>query len=156
MKNRLLKFDEFKNGNTLVEPKKHALAVKLADPVKKEKTIDQVKKADLTPLDTNEPDYSKTVKNPVMEGIVEDNHVKIDDLKIDVKDMHDCLDNTRNGLQEQLEKMYSASCEQHSELAKKISSLENQRDKWVWTVAGGLVALSWASAHSETILKLFQ
>jgi hypothetical protein len=62
MKNRLLKFDEFKNGNTLVEPKKHALAVKPADPVKKEKTIDQVKKADLTPLDTNEPDYSKTVK----------------------------------------------------------------------------------------------
>jgi hypothetical protein len=62
MKNRLLKFDEFKNGNTLVEPKKHALAVKPADPVKREKTIDQVKKADLTPLDTNEPDYSKTVK----------------------------------------------------------------------------------------------
>lgn len=62
MKNRLLKFDEFKNGNTLVEPKKHALAVKPADPVKKEKTIDQVKKANLTPLDTTEPDYSKTVK----------------------------------------------------------------------------------------------
>lgn len=88
MKNRLLKFDEFKNGNTLVEPKKHALAVKLADPVKKEKTIDQVKKADLTPLDTNEPDYSKTVKNPVMEGIVEDNHVKIDDLKIQLSKLN--------------------------------------------------------------------
>ena len=88
MKNRLLKFDEFKNGNTLVEPKKHALAVKPADPVKKEKTIDQVKKADLTPLDTNEPDYSKTVKNPVMEGIVEDNHVKIDDLKIQLSKLN--------------------------------------------------------------------
>lgn len=62
MKNRLLKFDEFKKGNNLVEPKKHALAVKPADPVKKEKTIDQVKRADLTPLDTTEPDYSKTVK----------------------------------------------------------------------------------------------
>lgn len=92
----------------------------------------------------------------IVETKVENINEKIDDLKIDVKDMHDCLDNTRDGLQEQLEKMYSASCDQHSELAKKISSLENQRDKWVWTVAGGLVALSWASAHSETILKLFQ
>ena len=84
MKNRLLKFDEFKNGNTLVEPKKHALAVKPADPVKKEKTIDQVKKADLTPLDTNEPDYSKTVK--VDESTASQNiQVEIDKINVELK-----------------------------------------------------------------------
>jgi hypothetical protein len=90
----------------------------------------------------------------VVETKVENINEKIDNLKVDVKDMHDCLDNTRDGLQKQLEKMYDASCEQHSELAKKISSLEKQRDKWIWTVAGGLVVFSWLSAHSETILQL--
>jgi hypothetical protein len=54
--------------------------------------------------------------------------------------------------------MYDASCSQHSALAKEISTLKAQRDKWVWTVAGGLVVLSWASAHADTlgkILKIF-
>jgi phosphate uptake regulator len=89
----------------------------------------------------------------IVETKVENINEKIDDLRIDVKDMHDCLDNTRDGLQKQLEKMYDASCEQHGELAEKISSLEKQRDKWIWSVAGGLVVLSWLTAHSETILN---
>ena len=83
---------------------------------------------------------------------------KLDDLKVDVKDMHDCLDKTRNGLTDKLNEMYDASCSQHSALAKEISSLKSQRDKWVWSVAGGLVVLSWASAHADTlgkILKIF-
>jgi hypothetical protein len=72
--------------------------------------------------------------------------------------MHDCLDKTRNGLTDKLNEMYDASCSQHSALAKEISSLKSQRDKWVWSVAGGLVVLSWASAHADTlgkILKIF-
>jgi flagellar capping protein FliD len=83
---------------------------------------------------------------------------KLDDLKVDVKDMHDCLDKTRNGLTDKLNEMYDASCSQHSSLAKEISALKSQRDKWVWSVAGGLVVLSWASAHADTlgkILKIF-
>ena len=89
----------------------------------------------------------------IVETKVENIDEKIDELKIDVKDMHDCLDKTRDGLKEQLEKMYDASCTQHKELAEKISSLESQRDKWVWMLAGGLVVLSWLTSHSETILK---
>jgi hypothetical protein len=72
--------------------------------------------------------------------------------------MHNCLDKTRNGLTDKLNEMYDASCSQHSALAKEISSLKSQRDKWVWSVAGGLVVLSWASAHADTlgkILKIF-
>lgn len=83
---------------------------------------------------------------------------KIDELKIDVKDVHDCLDRTRDTLTEQLEKMYNASCEQHSALAKEISALKSQRDKWVWTTAGALVVLAWLSAHGDAIghlAKLF-
>jgi hypothetical protein len=94
----------------------------------------------------------------VVETKVQNLDEKLDDLKVDVKEMHDCLDKTRNGLTDKLNEMYDASCSQHSALAKEISSLKSQRDKWVWSVAGGLVVLSWASAHADTlgkILKIF-
>jgi len=80
---------------------------------------------------------------------------KIDDLKIDVKDMHDCLDKTREELTGQLKTMYNASCSQHSELAKEISALKSQRDKWVWLFAGGLAVFGWVSGHLEFITKFF-
>jgi len=94
----------------------------------------------------------------IVETKVQNLDEKLDDLKVDVKDMHDCLDKTRNSLTDKLNEMYDASCTQHSALAKEISALKSQRDKWVWTVAGGLVVLSWASAHADTlgkILKIF-
>ena len=94
----------------------------------------------------------------IVETKVQNLDEKLDDLKVDVKDMHDCLDKTRNSLTDKLNEMYDASCSQHSSLAKEISALKSQRDKWVWTVAGGLVVLSWASAHADTlgkILKIF-
>ena len=94
----------------------------------------------------------------VVETKVQNLDEKLDDLKVDVKEMHDCLDKTRNGLTDKLNEMYDASCSQHSSLAKEISALKSQRDKWVWSVAGGLVVLSWASAHADTlgkILKIF-
>ena len=94
----------------------------------------------------------------IVETKVQNLDGKLDDLKIDVKDMHDCLDKTRDSLTIKLDEMYDASCSQHSALAKEISALKSQRDKWVWTVAGGLVVLSWVSAYGESlgkILKLF-
>lgn len=83
MSNKLLNFDAFTKGPKLNDPKK-ALDVKAVDPVKKEKSIDQVKKLNLGKLDVNEPDYTKTVENPVMEGTVEDNQVKIDDINLQI------------------------------------------------------------------------
>ena len=38
---------------------------------------------------------------------------KMDELKVDVKDLHDCLDKTRDDLTTQLKTMYDASCNQH-------------------------------------------
>jgi len=81
---------------------------------------------------------------------------KLDDLKVDVKDVHDCLDKTRDDLTEQLKTMYDASCTQHSALAKEINALKSQRDKWVWLSAGALAALGWVSGHMEIITKIFQ
>jgi flagellar capping protein FliD len=91
----------------------------------------------------------------VVETKVENLNEKLDDLKIDVKDMHDCLDKTRNDLTGQLTQMYDASCSQHASLAKEISELKSQRDKWIWTSAGIIAAIGWVSGHTEMIAKIF-
>ena len=84
----------------------------------------------------------------IVETKVEHLNEKMDDLKTDVKDMHDCLDNTRDAVMAQLEKMtdeYRTNAEkyyehanhlneqqsaQHNELAGKISELEKVKSKW--------------------------
>jgi hypothetical protein len=92
----------------------------------------------------------------VVETKVENLNEKLDELKIDVKDMHDCLDKTRDGLLEKLDEMYDASCSQHSQLAKELSSLKSERDRWVWLGAGALAALGWASGHTEFLSAFFK
>jgi flagellar capping protein FliD len=92
----------------------------------------------------------------VVETKVENLNEKLDELKSDVKEMHDCLDKTRDGLTEKLNEMYDASCSQHSALAKEISALKSQRDKWIWTGAGIIAALGWASGHADLLLKLIK
>ena len=88
----------------------------------------------------------------IVETKVENLSEKMDDLKVDVKDMHDCLDKTRDSLVEKLDEMYTASCEQHAELAKKISNLEQIRQKMVWMVAGGVSVVGIFSGHLDKIL----
>lgn len=98
---------------------------------------------------------STTERLGVVETKVENLNEKLDELKVDVKEMHDCLDKTRDGLTEKLNEMYDASCSQHSALAKEISALKSQRDKWIWTGAGIIAAFGWISGHSELISKIF-
>lgn len=64
-----------------------------------------------------------------LEVKVENIDEKLDYLKEDVKEMHDCLDRTREGIMVQLDKMHHASNDQHKELATKISELEKFKDK---------------------------
>lgn len=92
----------------------------------------------------------------IVETKVENLNEKLDDLKIDVKDMHDCLDKTRTTIEEKLEVMYQASCAQHAEMAKKISSMERFKDKWMYTFAGGMIVLSWATAHADSIIAILK
>ena len=82
---------------------------------------------------------------------------KIDDLKGDVKEMHDCLDNTRDLLDKKLCEMAEASNSQHAELADKIGNLEKIKNKYT-TYA--MVALAFAagtgwlnSVHLPHLLK---
>jgi chromosome segregation ATPase len=83
---------------------------------------------------------------------------KIDDLKLDVKEMHDCLDNTRDLLAEKLKEMADASNSQHAELAGKIGDLEKIRNKYTMYA---MIALAFAagtgwlnSVHLPQLLKL--
>ena len=92
----------------------------------------------------------------IVETKVENLNEKLDDLKIDVKDMHDCLDQTRDTIEAKLEVMYQASCTQHAEMAKKMSTMERFKDKWMYTFGGGMIVLSWASAHADSILSILK
>ena len=91
----------------------------------------------------------------IVETKVENLGEKIDDLKIDVREMHDCLDKTRDEIKEQLAEMYDASCTQHADLAKKISSLEKTKEKWTWIIAGIIGAGGFFSGHADKLLQLF-
>ena len=55
---KVMNFNEFSKNDPLQKPET-ALKGDNVDPKKKEKFVDQVKFADLTKLDVNQPDYSK-------------------------------------------------------------------------------------------------
>ena len=111
----------------------------------------------------------------VLETKVENINEKLVDLKVDVKEMHDCLDNTRDTVLAQLDKMtdeyrenaanYYAHANklneqqsaQHNELAGKITELEKIKSKYTMYA---MVALAFAagtgwlnSVHLPQILK---
>jgi hypothetical protein len=108
----------------------------------------------------------------VLETKVDNIEEKIDDLKVDVKEMHDCLDQTRDRVLAQLDtmtgeyrtnakayydhadKLNAQQTAQHAELAGKINELEKFKQKWVWMSAGALSLLGWASGHMDVVVKL--
>ena len=110
----------------------------------------------------------------VVETKVDSMIVCIDEIKHDVKDMHDCLDNTRDLLASKLEKMqdeYRANSSKffdhadklhaedqlaHVALDKKVKELEQFKTKWVYMTAGAIAALGWLSGHSTALLSLFK
>ena len=83
-------------------------------------------------------------------GILE---TKVDDLKEDVRELHDCLDKTRDHLTEKLDEMYAASCSQHAALAKELGEVKKFKDKWTYIGFGGLAVLGWVTGHIEAIAK---
>jgi chaperonin cofactor prefoldin len=89
------------------------------------------------------------------------NHIdeKIDDIKIDIKDMHDCLDNTRDSLAGTLAAMRTEATGQHNELAAKISEIEKSKDKLMLYGAIGaafVAGAGWSGAiNFPMIVKFF-
>jgi chromosome segregation ATPase len=84
---------------------------------------------------------------------------KLDDLKLDVKEMHDCLDNTRDLLDKKLCDMADASNNQHADLYAKITELEKVKSKWTMYAMLGLAfaaGTGWLnSVHLPHLLKFF-
>jgi chaperonin cofactor prefoldin len=74
----------------------------------------------------------------IVETKVDQIEEKLDDLKVGVKEMHDCLDNTRDLLAEQLKTMSAASEAQHSDLYTKINELERVKNKYTTYAMVGL------------------
>ena len=92
----------------------------------------------------------------VVETKVDSMIVCIDEIKSNVKDMHDCLDNTRDMLASKLEKMQeeyrvnSTKFFEHTDrlheedvatdkkLAEKIEDLEKVKSKWTMYIMAGL------------------
>jgi tetrahydromethanopterin S-methyltransferase subunit B len=110
----------------------------------------------------------------VLEVQVENVNEKLIDLKGDVKEMHDCLDQTRDLLAGKLEKMqeeYRANSskyfehadklhaedqESHAALDKKIKDLEAFKTKWVYMTAGGIAVLGFMSGHLTALTNFFK
>ena len=65
----------------------------------------------------------------VVETKVHQIEEKLDDLKVGVKDMHDCLDQTRDLLDKKLCEMADQSNSQHADLYQKIVDLEKVKSK---------------------------
>lgn len=91
-------------------------------------------------------------------GIVETKVVvldeKIDELKEDVKEVHNCLDRTGAELKEQLKEMHQVACEQHDQLAAKISEIEKFKNKWMYMILGGVAVIGWVTGHMDTLTKI--
>jgi len=84
---------------------------------------------------------------------------KLDDIKVDVKEMHDCLDRTGESLSRTLADMRTESTAQHNELAGKIKDLEKHKQKLMTYGMIGLAfiaGLGWTGQLSiQTIFKFF-
>jgi chromosome segregation ATPase len=110
----------------------------------------------------------------IVETKVENLNEKVDDIKVDIKDMHDCLDNTRDTVLAQLnsmtteyrsnaaayyqhaDKLNQQQSDQHAELAGKIGELEKWKQKWLYMIAGGAIVVSWISSHLDLVIALLK
>ena len=94
----------------------------------------------------------------IVETKVENLNEKLDDIKTDVKDMHDCLDKTRDGVMSKLDEMYGASCQQHDQLANKIKELEKIKTKYTTYAVMGMAFIAgagWIGNPSAAALLKF-
>jgi hypothetical protein len=95
----------------------------------------------------------------VLEVKVQHVDEKIDDIKVDIKEVHDCLDRTGLELKAQLSSMHESSCQQHNELSTKIKEIENAKNKMMMygMIAVAFIAgLGWTGElNIQTIAKFF-
>ena len=95
----------------------------------------------------------------VLEVKVQHVDEKIDDIKLDIREVHDCLDRTGNDLKSQLCNMHDESCRQHAELSAKIKEMEKAKNKLMMygmIVVAFIAGLGWTGElNIQTIAKFF-
>jgi uncharacterized protein (DUF342 family) len=92
----------------------------------------------------------------VVETKVDNIEEKLVELKEDVKNLHDCLDRTGDSLHAALKEMHQDSCNQHAELAGKISELEKFKTKWMYMIMGGVAVFGFVSGHLSAITNILK
>jgi lipid II:glycine glycyltransferase (peptidoglycan interpeptide bridge formation enzyme) len=75
---------------------------------------------------------------------------KVAEIKVDLKELHDCMDRHAESYQTMLKKFHEENVAEHKSLSSKISVLE----KWRWMIMGAGIVLG--SLGFETISKLFK
>jgi hypothetical protein len=74
---------------------------------------------------------------------------KIDDLKVEVKDLHDCLDRNMEQTKGILKEFQDTNKKSHDELAEKLSSLE--KIKWMLMGAAAVLGATGVEAFKMII-----
>ena len=113
----------------------------------------------------------------VLETKVENINEKLVDLKADVKEMHDCLDQTRDMLSDKLEKMqeeyrrnatkyfehadrlHLEDVASHEKMSSRIGSLERVKNKWqqyVMVLLAFGAGTGWLSGHSVNVSQILK
>lgn len=80
----------------------------------------------------------------VLQHEVKNLHGKVDELKADVKDLHDCLDRNMIETKSLLKEYNDISTKQHEELSDKVSGFE--KIKWMLMGAAALLGATGAEA----------
>ena len=82
--------------------------------------------------------YEQTITDvAVLQLEVRNLNDKVDELKTDVKDLHDCLDRNMAETREFLKEFQDSQTKQHEELADKVSSIE--KIKWMLMGAAAIL-----------------
>ena len=97
-----------------------------------------------------------TERVSVLETKVDNIDCKLDDIKTDVKEVHDCVHRTGEELKVHIEKINQVALEQHTVLEAKISELEKFKNKWTYMVLGGIAVLGWVSGHMNALASLIK
>lgn len=78
---------------------------------------------------------------------------KVDDIKIGIKDLHDCLDSKMEANKVLLDEFKKESTAQHDKLSEKVESFE--KVKYMLMGAAALLAIDGWEAGWEIVQKLF-
>ena len=75
---------------------------------------------------------------------------KINDLKADLKEVHDCLDKNSEETHHLIKELQESNSESHKAISEKVSALE----KWRWMMMGAGIVIG--SFGFDTVAKLLK